>query len=115
MLALAGPASAMSTNVVISQVFGGGGNTGAPYHNDFVELFNRTATPVSLAGWSVQYASATGTGNFASQRDHAAHGRAPARRQYYLVAGRPGGTHRLVAARSRRQRHREHERRPPAR
>ncbi|MDH4117763.1 MAG: ExeM/NucH family extracellular endonuclease, partial [Acidimicrobiia bacterium] len=36
----------------------------APYTNDFIELFNRGTTTVSLAGWSVQYASATGTGNF---------------------------------------------------
>ena len=28
-----------------------------------MELFNRGTTPVSLNGWSVQYASATGTGN----------------------------------------------------
>ncbi|MBC7921370.1 MAG: ExeM/NucH family extracellular endonuclease [Ferruginibacter sp.] len=53
-----------ASNVVISQVYGGGGNTGAPYQNDFVELHNRGTAPVSLAGWSVQYASATGTGNF---------------------------------------------------
>src|SRR5262249_9185528 len=33
---------------------------------DFVQLFNRGAAPVSLAGWSVQYTSATGTGNFGS-------------------------------------------------
>ncbi len=58
------PALALSPNIVISQVYGGGGNTGAPYTNDFIELFNRGTTPVSLAGWSVQYASATGTGNF---------------------------------------------------
>ncbi len=32
--------------------------------NDFVELFNRGATTISLSGWSIQYASATGTGNF---------------------------------------------------
>jgi hypothetical protein len=50
--------------VVISQVYGGGGNTGAQYTHDFVELFNRSGSPVSLTGWSIQYASATGTGNF---------------------------------------------------
>jgi predicted extracellular nuclease len=49
--------------VVISQVYGGGGNTGAPFTNDFIELFNRSANPVSLKGWSVQYASAAGTFN----------------------------------------------------
>lgn len=47
--------------VVISQVYGGGGNAGAEYTHDFIELFNRGTQPVSLAGWSVQYASATGT------------------------------------------------------
>ena len=57
-------ALAVSADIVISQVYGGGGNTGAPYTNDFIELFNRGTTTVSLSGWSVQYASATGTGNF---------------------------------------------------
>ena len=46
--------------VVISQVYGGGGNSGAPYNADFIELFNRSASPVNLSGWSVQYGSATG-------------------------------------------------------
>ncbi|OWP62775.1 hypothetical protein CDA63_12765 [Hymenobacter amundsenii] len=44
--------------VVISQLYGGGGNVGATYKNDFVELYNRSAAAVSLAGWSVQYAAA---------------------------------------------------------
>jgi len=47
--------------VVISQVFGGGGNSGAYYNSDFIELFNRGGQAQSLAGWSVQYASASGT------------------------------------------------------
>ena len=55
---------AISPDIVISQVYGGGGNAGAVYTHDFIELFNRGTTTVSLAGWSVQYASATGTGNF---------------------------------------------------
>jgi hypothetical protein len=50
-----------TSNVVISQVFAGGGNSGAPFTNDFVELFNRGSSPVSVAGWSVQYASAAST------------------------------------------------------
>jgi len=63
LVSLPGPARAASANVVISQVYGGGGNTGAPFANDFVELFNRGATSASVAGWSLQYTSATGTGN----------------------------------------------------
>jgi predicted extracellular nuclease len=58
------PAAAVSPNVVISQVYGGGGNSGATYQTDFIELYNRGAAPQSLNGWSVQYTSATGTGLF---------------------------------------------------
>lgn len=47
--------------VVISQIYGAGGNTGAVYNADYVELYNRSDSTVSLAGWSVQYASAAGT------------------------------------------------------
>lgn len=55
------PAGFGGGSIVISQVYGGGGNSTAPYSNDFVELHNRGNTSVSLAGWSVQYAGATGT------------------------------------------------------
>jgi uncharacterized protein len=50
-----------SPNVVISQVYGGGGNSGATLKNDFIELYNRGTTDVDLGAWSVQYASTTGT------------------------------------------------------
>ena len=49
-----------SSFIVISQVYGGGGNSGSTLRNDFVELFNR-GTPVTLTGWSIQYASANGS------------------------------------------------------
>src|SRR4051812_35386360 len=55
------PARAVSTSIVISQVYGGGGNSGATLTNDFIELFNRGSAAVDLTGWSVQYASAAGT------------------------------------------------------
>src|ERR1019366_7627129 len=50
-----------SADIVISQVYGGGGNSSAQYQNDFIELFNRGTSAVSITGWSVQYASATGS------------------------------------------------------
>src|SRR5262245_27278724 len=61
---LAPAQAAPSTTVVISQLYGAGGNAGASYTHDYVELFNRGAAPAPLAGWSIQYASATGTGSF---------------------------------------------------
>jgi hypothetical protein len=45
--------------ICISQVYGGGGNKGAPYNSDFIELFNATDASLSLDGWSVEYAPAT--------------------------------------------------------
>src|ERR1700723_4199442 len=57
-------ASAASTSLVISQVYGGGGNSGATLKNDFIEIFNLSSSPISLNGYSVQYASTTG--NFSS-------------------------------------------------
>jgi predicted extracellular nuclease len=50
--------------IVVRQIYGGGSNANAPYAYDFIELFNRSGATVSLSGWSLQYASATGTGHF---------------------------------------------------
>ena len=57
----ASPAQAVSANVVISEVYGGGGNSGATWKNDFVELYNRSDAAVDVSGWVVQYYSAAGT------------------------------------------------------
>jgi endonuclease G, mitochondrial len=48
-------------HLVISQLYGGGGNSGATLRNDYVELYNPTGISFNLAGWSLQYASAAGT------------------------------------------------------
>ena len=56
----AAPAQAASPDIDISQVYGGGGNAGATFTNDFIELYNRGGATVDLSGWSVQYASAAG-------------------------------------------------------
>ena len=55
---------AQSTSVVISEVYGGGGNVGAPYDHDLVELYNKTGVGIDLNGYSVQYNPATGGGNY---------------------------------------------------
>jgi RHS repeat-associated protein len=78
-----------SPSIVISQIYGGGGNTGATFKNDFIELFNRGTTTVDLTGWSVQYAA---PGSSAWQATTLSGSLAPG--QYYLVqeAQGAGGT-----------------------
>ena len=51
LLSMSGTAmAAPGTSVVISQLYGGGGNSGATLTNDFIEIFNPTQGPVSLTG-----------------------------------------------------------------
>ena len=58
-LLLAVPARPASLSaVVVSQVYAGGGNSGASFDHDFVELFNPGAGPADVNGWIIQYASA---------------------------------------------------------
>lgn len=52
---------AAQAQVVISQVYGGGGNSGATWKSDFIELHNNGVEAVSVDGWSVQYASSAGS------------------------------------------------------
>jgi hypothetical protein len=84
-----GIAASTTPQVVISQVYGGGGNSGATYTNDFIELFNRGASSVNLNGWSVQYASTAGTSwtNITALTNVIL---APG--QYYLIKEASGGT-----------------------
>lgn len=82
-----GMAGEVRGQVVISQIYGGGGNSGALIRSDFVELFNRGNEPVPLAGWSIQYASSAS----ASWQVLALTGEiGPGR--HYLVRLAPGGT-----------------------
>ena len=52
---------AATPSVVISGVYGGGGNSGAPVLNDYIELYNTTASPIDMEGWTIYYIAATGT------------------------------------------------------
>lgn len=48
------------SGVVINEVYGGGGNSGAAFQNDFVELYNPTGTAIDLGGLTIDYKSAGG-------------------------------------------------------
>ena len=73
--------------VVISQVYGGGGNSGATLRNDFIELFNSGSTTIDLTGMSIQYASSTG--NF-TNRTNLSGTIAPGK--YYLIQQAQGAS-----------------------
>jgi hypothetical protein len=61
LLVVLGNYKSTPAQVVINEVYGGGGNSGAPFNQDFVELYNNSSSPVNLTGWSIQYTSATGS------------------------------------------------------
>ncbi|WP_375384644.1 ExeM/NucH family extracellular endonuclease [uncultured Microbacterium sp.] len=50
-----------TATVVITEVYGGGGNSGGVFNRDFIELRNVGTVGEDLGAWSVQYASATGS------------------------------------------------------
>ena len=83
---LSAPAVAAPADVVISQLYGGGGSATSVWSRDFVELFNRSSVPVSLKGMSLQYQSAAGTTWQAGALPDVT--LQPG--QYFLVAGNPG-------------------------
>jgi hypothetical protein len=60
-LAAASARGSGSGSLVVAEVYAAGGNSGAVYTNDYVELFNRGASPVAIDGWTLQYASAAST------------------------------------------------------
>ncbi|WP_309648049.1 ExeM/NucH family extracellular endonuclease [Nocardioides sp.] len=91
-LAVAAPAQAVSPSLVISEVYGGGGNAGSTFKNDFIELYNPGPTAVSVDGWSVQYRSAAPSSATNTQVTTLSGSVAPG--GYYLVqqAAGTGGT-----------------------
>ncbi len=82
------PATAPPSDVVISQLYGGGGNSNPSFHNDYVELYNRSAASVDLTGWSIQYASSTGNGWATNLQPL---GGSIGSHEYYLIALGTGG------------------------
>ncbi|MDQ3322469.1 MAG: lamin tail domain-containing protein [Acidobacteriota bacterium] len=48
------------SGIVINEIYGGGGNSGATFNQDYVELYNNGSVNVDISNYSLQYASATG-------------------------------------------------------
>lgn len=60
-------AGGCAPKLVISQIYGGGGNSGGAFSHDFIELHNVGTTPIDLTGLGIQYNSAAGTGAWQTQ------------------------------------------------
>ncbi len=52
---------AAAGDIVISQIYSNGGNSGSTYQNNYLELFNRTDNPIDFGGWRIYATSANGT------------------------------------------------------
>ncbi|MGH8852683.1 MAG: ExeM/NucH family extracellular endonuclease [Telluria sp.] len=61
-LAVSSAAYAEPNNIVISQLYGAGGNANAVWKKDYIELLNRSGSNVGLKGLYLHYHSASGTG-----------------------------------------------------
>lgn len=76
-------ANPAGTGLVISEVYGGGGNSGGAFRSDFIELYNPTSQDIPLSGLSLHYRSTGGSA-----------GAAP----FALSGSVPAGGHFLVKA-----------------
>lgn len=47
------------TEIIIYEIYGGGGNSGAIYNHDYVILYNNTYNDIDLSNYSLQYASSS--------------------------------------------------------
>ncbi|MGC4111656.1 MAG: ExeM/NucH family extracellular endonuclease [Nocardioides sp.] len=89
--ALLGPAHAnpAGTGLVISEVYGAGGNSGATYNADYVELFNPTDAAISVVGDYIHYRSAGGS---SGGTPAALTGSVPAHGHYLIQMGAASAT-----------------------
>lgn len=62
-LGLISATASMNAQIVINEVYGGGGGSSAVYINDYVELINLGASTATLSNATLQYASASGVFN----------------------------------------------------
>ena len=94
LVAPAAQAAPDSSAPVIAELYVNGGSTNAPYRNKFVELHNPTDAAIDLSGWSLQYRSATGTGDFTA--NIALSGTIPAGGDFLVQGGSNAGNGELL-------------------
>ncbi|MFV5993430.1 endonuclease/exonuclease/phosphatase family protein [Streptomyces sp. NPDC056231] len=84
--------AAPSSTAVISEVYGGGGNSGATLTHDFIELANAGSSAYGLSGFSVQYLPGTPSAGSLWQVSALTGSIAPGGRYLIAQAAGTGGT-----------------------
>ncbi|MEU1537392.1 endonuclease/exonuclease/phosphatase family protein [Actinacidiphila glaucinigra] len=87
-----------SSQAVVAEVYGGGGNSGATLTNDFVELANAGAAAYDLSGYSVQYLPGSPSASSKWQATALTGAIAPGGRYLVSESAGTGGTTPLPAA-----------------
>ncbi|MGY3678838.1 endonuclease/exonuclease/phosphatase family protein [Streptomyces sp. TE33382] len=90
--------AAPSSSAVISEVYGGGGNSGATLTRDFIELANAGSAPFDLGGFSVQYLPGSPSAGSLWQVSTLSGAVAPGGRYLVAQAAGTGGTVALPTA-----------------
>ncbi|MFG2429466.1 endonuclease/exonuclease/phosphatase family protein [Streptomyces sp. NPDC048590] len=90
--------AAPSSSAVISEVYGGGGNSGATLTRDFIELANAGQSAFGLSGYSVQYLPGTPSAGSLWQVSPLSGAVAPGGRYLVAQAAGTGGTVALPTA-----------------
>lgn len=78
--------------IIITEVYGGGGNSGATYSHDFIELYNTSNEPVDIGGWSIQYYTQAGDGT-SKNLIVIPEGKSIDSNSYFLIQASGGGEH----------------------
>lgn len=84
-----GMSGSANAQIIISEIYGGGGNSGATFNADFIELYNQGGTPVNLTGYTLYYKPATGA-TFSVANSVALTGTIPAMGYFLVQASTPG-------------------------
>ena len=82
--------NAQAQMLTISEVYGGGGNAGSTYSNDFIELYNYGTAAIDMSTLAVYYTNTTGTFSNTAATNFTTVSGTLAAGSYYLIAEAQG-------------------------
>jgi hypothetical protein len=85
----------LNAQIVINEIYAGGGNAGSPFNQDFIEIFNNGAvgsSPIDISGFTLEYKPATAAGTFSNLATIPSGTFLAAGQSYVIAVGPVGGT-----------------------